>query len=160
MTFHERANELDPLTHRVDLATTLLRAGRYDEATRAATQALELDPHDPRVRATLGWTLFKQGRINEGIAELGQAYGQAGIVEKAREVLRQLEDPSRPTPVSPYHLAYVYTGLGDEERAVDNLERAFEEGSGAVSGMKGSFLLAPLREHPRFTALLKRIRLE
>jgi tetratricopeptide (TPR) repeat protein len=93
------------------------------------------------------------------LAQLGQAYALAGKVEKAREVLRQLEDPSRPLPTSPYHLAYVHTGLGDSERAMDCLERAFEEGAGAVFGMKGSFLLAPLRHHPRFKALLGRMRL-
>jgi hypothetical protein len=32
-------------------------------------------------------------------------------------------------------------------------------GSGATIGLKGSFLFAPLRGHPRFTALLKRMRL-
>jgi len=92
-------------------------------------------------------------------AQLAQAYALAGKPEKAREILRQLEDPARPTPASFYHLAYVYTGLGDKERAMDCLERAFEKGSGAFLGMKGSFLLAPLRHHPRFVALLGRMRL-
>jgi tetratricopeptide (TPR) repeat protein len=93
------------------------------------------------------------------LAQLGEAYGLAGKIEKARGVLRQLEDPSRPVPPSPYQLAYVYTGLGDTERAVDCLERAYERGGGAIYGIKGSFLFAPLRDHPRFTALLKKMRL-
>ncbi len=42
---------------------------------------------------------------------------------------------------------------------MDCLERAFEIGSGAVYGIRGSFLLAPLRQHPRFVALLERMRL-
>ena len=33
-----RAHELDPLAHRMDIVTTLLRAGRYDEALRRVTQ--------------------------------------------------------------------------------------------------------------------------
>ena len=72
-------------------------------------------------------------------------------------MLRKLEDPSRPKPASPYHLAYVYTGLGDAERAMDCLERAYESGDGPVYGIKGSFLMAPLRQHPRFVALMKRM---
>jgi hypothetical protein len=61
--------------------------------------------------------------------------------------------------VSPYHSAYVYTGLGDLEQAMDWLERAYAEGAGGIWGIKGSFLFAPLRAHPRFQALLKTINL-
>src|SRR5688572_17077392 len=171
IALHERAHELDPLTHRVDIATTLLRAGRYEDAARAATKAVKTDPHDPRIFATLGWALFKQGRVEEGLAELeraaamnpaedmwlaqlGAAYALTGAPDKARAVLRDLEDPARPAPVSPYHLAYVYTGLGDANRAIDHLERALKEGSGAIFAIRGSFLFAPLREHTRFKALL------
>jgi serine/threonine-protein kinase len=171
-----RARELDPITHRADVATAFLRAARHEEATQAATRAVKLDPHDPRTHATLGWALFKQGHTSEGIAQLeravslspgetlwlgqlGQAYALAGMTEKAREILRQLEDPARPTPASSYHLAYVYTGLGEADRAMDCLERAFEERIGALYGLKGSFLFAPLRHHPRFIALLKKMNL-
>ena len=176
ITLQERARELDPITHRADIVTAFLRAGRYDEAAQAATRSIKLDQHDPRVVATYGWALFKQGRASEGIAELeravllspadtlwlgqlGQAYALAGMTEKAREVLRGFEDPSRPARASSYHLAYVYTGLGDADRAMDCLERAFEERVGALYGIKGSFLFAPLRQHPRFIALLKRMNL-
>jgi hypothetical protein len=61
--------------------------------------------------------------------------------------------------VSPYHIAYVYTGLGDHDRAMDYLERAFEERVGGIYGVKGSYAFAPLRSHPRFTALLQRMNL-
>jgi hypothetical protein len=73
--------------------------------------------------------------------------------------LTQLEDRAQRTYISPYHLAFVYTGLGEQERALDLLERAVAERAGAVYGIKGSFLLAPLRPHPRFKALLKRMNL-
>ena len=146
IALQRRAQELDPLTHRGDLATTLMRAGRDEEAARVAARAIQLDPHDPRLHATLGWALFRQGRVDEGLAELERARragarqrhvagaARAGVCDggtgRARpRVLRRLEDPSRPVPASPYHLAYVHTGLGDAERAMDCLERAYEEGS-------------------------------
>ena len=56
-------------------------------------------------------------------------------------------------------MAYVYTGLGEHERALDWLERAYEERAGGVFGLKGSFLFAPLRSHPRFKALLRKMNL-
>jgi tetratricopeptide (TPR) repeat protein len=172
----KRAQELDPLAHPLDVASALLRAGRYDEALRAATPAIELDPHYARGHATLGWAYLKKGMSDEGLAELekavalspghsiwlgqlGQAYALVGKVGQAREVLRQLEELSRQRYVSPYHMAYVYAGLGEQDSAMDWLERAYVERAGAVYGVKGSFLFTVLRSHPRFTALLKKMNL-
>jgi hypothetical protein len=56
-------------------------------------------------------------------------------------------------------MAYVYTGLGEDDRAMDLLERAYEERAGGVFGIKGSFLFARLRGHPRFKALLRKMNL-
>ena len=67
---------------------------------------------------------------------------------------------SRERTVSPYHLAYVQTGLGNHDIAVDLLEQAYEQRSGAIHGVKGAFLFAPLREHPRFMALMRKMHLE
>jgi hypothetical protein len=63
------------------------------------------------------------------------------------------------TYVSPYHFAYVYTGLDEADRAMDCLERAVAERTGPAYGIKGSFLLTPLRAHPRFRALLRQMNL-
>jgi serine/threonine-protein kinase len=86
------------------------------------------------------------------LSQLGQAYPLAGRIDAARAILRQIEERSRGTYVSPYHLAYVYTGLGELDSAMDCLERAYAERAGAVYGIKGSFLFEPLRAHPRFQA--------
>jgi serine/threonine protein kinase/Flp pilus assembly protein TadD len=169
-----RANELDPLAHRVDLATALLRAGRAVEAERAAAAGLAVEPNDARLQATLGWTQFQQGRQAEGIlaleravamspeddmwrGQLGEAYALAGRRDEAHAILRELEDPTRPETASPYHRAYVYAGLGEDDRAIDCLERAFENRAGAMYGLRGSFLFTSLRRHPRFVALTKRM---
>ena len=176
VAMEQRAYELDPLYHPTAIATTLLRAGRYDEALQAATRAIELDPLSPRSHFTLGWALFKNAMEAEGLAameravavspndtlwlsQLGQAYALGGKIDAARAVLRELEERSRQTQVLPYHLAYVYTGLGEQDKAMDCLERAFEERGGAMYGIKGSFLFTPLRSHPRFTALLRKLNL-
>jgi serine/threonine-protein kinase len=171
-----RAQELDPLMHRADVATALLRAGRYEEALRAALRCIDFEPEYARGRSTLGWAFVKSGRVDEGLAELeksvtlapdntlylaqlGEAYALAGKVEQAREVLHQLEQLSQQRYVSPYHMAYVYTGLGEQDRAMDWLERAYDERGGSVYGIKGSFLFTTLRPHPRFQALLKKMNL-
>jgi len=170
------AHELDPLTHRLDIATTFLRAGRYDEAFEVASRVTELEPHLQMAHSTLAWVYLLKGRPEEGLAELrravsispdstlflaqlGQALAMTGRTDEACEILRQLQGLSRERYVSPYHMAYVYTGLGEQDTAMDWLERAYQERAGGVYGVKGSFLFASLRSHPRFTALLRRMNL-
>jgi serine/threonine-protein kinase len=177
LVMQQRAHELDPLVHRgIDLATTFLRAGRYDEALATVNRVLDVDPHFALGHATLGWVYLLKGQPGQGTAELqkavslspdstlylgqlGEAFGMAGRTEEAREVLRRLDELSTQRYVSPYHKAYTYTGLGEHERALDFLERAYEERTGAVFGIKGSFLFTPLRSHPRFIALLRKMNL-
>jgi eukaryotic-like serine/threonine-protein kinase len=171
-----RAHELDPLAHRLDIITTYLRAGRYDEALSGVMHVLQVEPHFALAHATLGWVHLLTGKPDAGIAaleralalspestlylaQLGQALARVGRRDEARDILRRLEEVSARRYVSPYHMAYVHTGLGDYERAMDWLERAYEERAGGVFGVKGSFLFAPLRSHPRFVALLRKMNL-
>jgi len=56
-------------------------------------------------------------------------------------------------------LAHGHAGLGDADAAMDCLDRAYEQRSGALCGVKGSFLFENLRFHPRFKALLKKMSL-
>jgi len=171
-----RAQEMDPLAHRLDVATTLLRAGRYTEAAIGAESALAFEPGLDRAHATLGWALLKNGKTDAGlasleravslspgttqwIAQLGLAYGLTGHADKAREILQRLEVEAKHGYVSPYQLVFVHTGLGEYDRALDLLERAVAEHGGAAYGIKGSFLLAPLQSHPRFRALLRKMNL-
>jgi serine/threonine-protein kinase len=173
----ERARELDPLAHRMDVATVLLRAGRYDDAVVLARNAVELDPVHDRAVATLGWAYLLSGRKDDGLAQLehavslspgntmwmgqlGAAYGLAGKPAKAKNILRDIEARSKSAYVSPYHFAYAHMGVGNSERALDFLERAVSERGGATYGIKSSFLFVPLRAHPRFRSLIRTMKLE
>jgi serine/threonine protein kinase/tetratricopeptide (TPR) repeat protein len=171
-----RAQELDPLAHRSDIANELLRSGRHEEARDAARKVIAFEPDFARGHSILGWACIFLGRTAEGLAalehavsltpestlftaQLGQAYALAGREPEAREILRNLHALTRERYVSPYHFAYVHTGLGEKEEAIDWLEKAFEERSGAVYGIKGSFLFKSLHGHPRFQALLAKMNL-
>jgi eukaryotic-like serine/threonine-protein kinase len=178
LAMQRHARELDPLAAVAtsDLTTTLIRAGRYDEAIGEARRLNEMDPAFPLAHSTLGWALVKKGESAEGLreleqavslspgntlflAQLGQAYGMTGNTSRAREVLARLHGMAETRFVTPYHFAYVYTGLGELEKAIDLLEVAVEERAGGAYGIKGSFLFTPLHTHPRFLALLGKINL-
>ena len=177
LALQRRAHELDPLAHRLDTVTTLLRARRFEEGIAAGEDAVEFEPNYDRARMTLGWAYFLNGRHADGLAQmeqavstartntlwlgqLGEAYALAGKTKKAREILRELEEVSKTVYVSPYHFAYVHTGLGDYDRAMDFLERAVAQRTGPSYSIKGSFLLTALHEHPRFRALLRKMKLD
>lgn len=176
---HRRAQELNPLAPNVsaDLASSLLRAGRYDEAASEADWVIELEPGFPRGHAALGWAHLLRGDEEMGLsaleqavslapgdtawrAQLGNAYARAGRTEEARDVLASLEEQARERYVSPYHLAYVHAGLGNRGKAIGALHRAVEARAGGVYGIGGSFLFAPLRDDPRFRALLEKMGLD
>jgi len=176
VALQQRSLTLDPMTHRSDLATAYLRAGKLDQALEIATRALEVSPEYSRGHATRGWALLKLGRPAEGLealeravalspgdtmwlAQLAQALALTGATARAREIADRLEDESQRRYVSPYHLAYVYTGLGELDRAMDFLDQACEQHAGGLTGLKGSFLFTPLHSHPRFQTLLRRMNL-
>jgi serine/threonine protein kinase/tetratricopeptide (TPR) repeat protein len=171
-----RGRELDPLSIPSDVPTTLLRAGRVDEALDEARRAVRVEPGSPRCHSILGWSLIFHGEKAAGIAsleqalaiaptstlflsQLGQACALTGDVKRAQQILQQLHDQSTREFVSPYHFSYIYAGLGEADIAIDYLERAFERRSGAIYGIKGSFLFNNLRTHPRFVSLVRKMNL-
>jgi len=170
------ARGLDPLVVPTDVVTHLLRDGRIGEALEEARKSAREQPGTPRCHSVLGWALIFSGEKAAGIAsleravalspgatlflsQLGQACALAGDVKRARQILDEMRDRSTREFISPYHFAYVYAGLGEADAAIDCLERAFERRSGAIYGIKGSFLFRNLRDHPRFESLLRRMNL-
>jgi len=77
-----------------------------------------------------------------------KACALTGDVKRARQILDELRERSKREFISPYHFAYAYAGPGETDAAIDCLEQAFERRSGAIHGIKGSFLFRNLREHP------------
>ena len=71
------------------------------------------------------------------------------FLHEQRIVDRHFGEPSHPA-------AQLYA---IEFRAMDFLERAYEERAGSVYGIKGSFLFTTLHTHPRFKALLRKMNL-
>ncbi len=59
-----------------------------------------------------------------------------------------------------YALALVYHGLGNREKTLDWLEKAFEEKATLMQDLKIEPLWQALRSEPRFIALLKKMGLE
>ena len=70
----------------------------------------------------------------------------------------RLNEMAKSRYVAPYAIAFVYLGLGEKERAIDELERAYQSGdTNYLFLTKVDPLLDDLRVQPRFEALVQKI---
>jgi TolB-like protein/DNA-binding winged helix-turn-helix (wHTH) protein/tetratricopeptide (TPR) repeat protein len=91
-------------------------------------------------------------------ASLAHAYAAMGKRAEAEKILRDLELKSKNTYVSPYILATAYAGLGENDKAIQFLQKACDERSLEISSnLKADLRLDNLRTDPRFEALSRRI---
>jgi tetratricopeptide (TPR) repeat protein len=93
------------------------------------------------------------------LALLGHAYAVAGRTAEAKQVLTDLQQLQDQRYVSPYTVAAIYAGLGDQEQAFKWLERAVEERDIWLMNLKVDPVFAKLRSNRQFTDILARIRL-
>jgi hypothetical protein len=68
-----------------------------------------------------------------------------------------LQQKSKTANFSPYFIATIYAGLGDNDKAFEFLDRASREKSLEMFHIKGDLRIDNLRSDPRFQALLSRV---
>ena len=91
-------------------------------------------------------------------ASLGEVYAQAGMREKAGEVIAELETRSNLRYVSAFHFALVHAGLEQNDEAFQWLERAYEERSPYLAVLLPvDPRLENLRSDSRFDKFIDRI---
>jgi tetratricopeptide (TPR) repeat protein len=96
----------------------------------------------------------------EVLSFLGFAYAAAGERDEALQILSELNEQSRDRHVPPYHFAIIHAGLGENDRAIEWLERAFEKHAVDLFTLSVEPMLDGLRSDPRFQDLLRRVGLE
>ncbi len=172
----KRAVELDPLSLIInaDYGWVYFNGHRYDEAEAQVRKTLEIDPNFFLAHYYLGAVLQFKGHVAQAVPEfqkafdlngdpysramLGQGYARNGQPGEARKVLASLNEEAKSKYVAPYALALVDTALGDKERAIEELERAYQQGdTNYLFVIKTDPLLDSLRGHPRFDALVQKI---
>jgi tetratricopeptide (TPR) repeat protein len=93
------------------------------------------------------------------LALLGHAYAASGKTAEAKQVLNDLQQLQDQRYVSPYTVAAIHAGLGDQEQAFKWLEKAVEERDIWLMNLKVDPVFAKLRSQRQFTDILARIRL-
>jgi len=171
----KRGLEVDPLSILIndDMSYAYYYARRYDEGIKQYQKSLEMDPNDPLAYAGLGVIYEQKGMYDDAIAvyqkaidltertsgilgALGHAYAASGRRAEALKILAELNEMARQKYVSPFDLAVLYTGLGEKDRAIEQLQKQYHErGSGFFIDIKVEPMFDSLRSDPRFTDLLR-----
>ena len=172
----KKGQELDPLSLIINVAVgwALYFARQYDEAIEQLRQTVELDPNYPVTYWILGLLLRKTGRYELAIAEgekgvklsggsplmraaLAHTFGTAGRTKEALQILDELTELGKQKYVAAYFFAGIYVGLGENDRAIEYLERSYEEHSHWLIYLHIDPSMDALRDDPRFHDLLRRV---
>ncbi len=178
LAWSRRARELDPLgVSGVNLGWIMFHARRYSEAIRELRSEIEVHPDNATAHWFLGFVLIDNGQPEEAIPELEKtvslmdrspgalgvlirAYARAGRRKDALRLLTELKRRRQSAYVPAGAFVNAYLGLGDNEQAFAWLEQAYEEKSNILQFLKVHPFFDPLRNDPRFTALIHRVGLD
>jgi serine/threonine-protein kinase len=119
------------------LSVQLMWAGELEAAVVAARTGFDRSKQYPMFAMTLAITLFRAGHTEE--AEEKKAIAING-------------------GLPPLYVAFIHAMFGDRELALDSLERGYEERGDWMYTIGVQAVFRELRDHPRFVALLEKIR--
>jgi len=171
------ASELDPFgvsQGLIDLGRLYEAKGLDDRALEEWDRALQLAPTFPWTHQYIGNHYCHNGEFDRGldslkrsvelspedplfVANLGHCYAVAGRSGEARNLALQLEEQSRSRYISPMSFALIHLGLGENDRAIRWLERAYEVQAPLLTTIVFDERFDPLRADPRFSDLVRRI---
>ena len=165
LAFEERFDEamlqakcslaIDPLSPLINMNAgwTYFTGGQIDEAMEQVVKMIEIEPDFYGAYWLKGAVCLVKGKYEEAISELkkgvsvgghqtvladlGSAYGLAGRKDEAEAILNQLLEMREQEYVSAICIARVYIRIGENDKAIEWLEKAFEERNGEMLFLKG-----------------------
>ena len=173
-----QARQLDPLSLIIisDYASILYRSRQYDSALKQCQSVLELDPNYVHAQVLMIPSFLQLGRYDEAVDLINRwtardeapwmwawkaaVYGRWGHAEEARQALAKLKQVSGSRADRNAMWLQAYSGIGQKERFIELLQKAYAERSNAVVQIKVDPMYDPIRSDPRFEDLLRRVGLK
>ncbi len=172
-----KAKRLDPASTSpttIDLGFVYSLKGDLERAAEAWQESLELAPDDFRIHRHLGNYACRTGDFAKGLewlerattvahdeelllADIGHCRALAGQREQAEAALAKLEQAAERMYVDPVHFALVYVGLGESDRALALLERAYQNQAAHLTDVPVDPRYSDLHSEPRYEAILNGI---
>ena len=160
----------------VTVAWAYLIRGQNEEALEVARKIHDLEPNHQLSRWILATVLTEMRRYDEAIAicekwlqdepnsqmairDAGFAYAKAGRRDKAEEMIARYRDFAKTEWVPTARIAAIYGALGEKDKAFAELEKALEARDWEMHRISVDIYMRPLRDDPRFKAILKRVNL-
>jgi TolB-like protein/Tfp pilus assembly protein PilF len=175
---NSRTLELDPVSPLFNTvrAEIYYHARQYDEAIAQGRQIVEQYPNYWLAYIWLGSAYrekrmyaealqqFSEGRKYSSdhpaiIALYGHALALSGDAPGARKALADLQRLAQSRYISSLYYAAIYIGLGEKNKALDSLDRAYKERNDRLVYLNVDPMADPLRSEPRFQSLLKQLHL-
>ena len=140
----ERALELEPKAVFAHWVRALIFSvkGYHEEAISATMRAVLVANHHPLL-----------------VSALGAAYARAGKRAEAEKLINELNERSTREYIAPMYIADIYLALDRLMEAIEWYERAVDEHNPLLIGIAVAPHYDPLRNEPRFRALLRRMNL-
>jgi TolB-like protein len=169
----EEAVRLDPLDlgMNMNLGDFLYFGGHFDESAEQQRKVLELNPAFFPSRVRLAKALACKGDaigVEAALTDLKEiappivwletaavSYGKLGERDKALAALQEWQEST--TYLSPLPVAWAYGALGDQDAAIEWLEKSIKNRSPALILSHVQPMFRSLEDDPRFTDLLDRI---
>jgi TolB-like protein len=158
-----------------NFAQFLYLTGEYPAATEQIHRVLERQPDYALGHELLGLVYEQQASMDiaaqefrkasslsnghYGSAALGHLYAIEGKRADAQQVLDDLDAQRKHRYVSPFERAVLYAGMGDHQKAIDQLEQAYAERSLSAQSMRFDPRFNDVRKEPRYLALAKKLHL-
>jgi len=172
----KKSHDLDPLSLIINdaIGWHLYFNRRNEEAIEQLRRTIELDPNYPVTYWILGILLRTTGHYEMAVTEgekgvtlsggspliraaLAHTLGVAGKTTEARQILDDLIELGKQRYVSPYFFAGICVGLGENELAIEYLERCYEEHSHWLIYIDKDPSLDALRDISGFQKLVRKI---
>ena len=170
------AHQLDPLSPiiRTQVGWILQHAGRYDAAIEELRKVLETDPDYLWALWRIGSSYTSKSMFQAGIdalekaaklsgrspsilGTLAETYGLAGRKGLARRLLSEIEALSHEQYVPAIAFAHAYIGIGDSERVLEWLEKAYQQREQGIAWLALWEAHGAYRSDPRFHELIRRV---
>lgn len=168
-----RARQLDPVSPIIntDTGVFLISAGQTEEAIRLLRRTIELAPDFSEAHRTLAVAFIQERNFSDASVEaekavalnpnnvgvratLGYVEAVRGRREQATKILRRLQQ----SDARPFFQAWILTGLGENERAVECLRKEYDEHSPMMVAIVLEPIFETLRGNRQFLDLLEEIR--
>ncbi len=173
-----RAVDMDPLSPslQAQLGYCYCLTREWDRAITQCRTALELDPQS-WAHILLGSCYFHMGKQDDAIrametqaqvlgrssfalGNLGWVCASTGRTAEALKLLEELQERAHKQYTPSWSVAVIYAGLGEMDKAFDWFEKAVDEHNPLMLHFHVHPNYDPLRTHPRYSVLLRKMNLE